>query len=68
MPNKIAKCTKVSYEAKAEALADIRYQHNHSIRFSKRFKNSKAGKKHRPYECPRCGKWHLTTQKQKRKY
>lgn len=23
---------------------------------------------HGPYECPRCGKWHLTTQKQKRKY
>ena len=68
MTNKIAKCTKVSFSNKAEALEEIKHQHNQGIRFSKRKNSSKSNKKYRAYECPRCGKWHLTTKKQKRKY
>ena len=61
-------CAKVSYPTKKAAQKDIEFQKSQHIRFSKREKNSKAGKKHYAYECPRCGMWHLTTLKQSRKY
>jgi len=68
MQNKIAKCAKASFDSKTAALAEIKLQHSQHIHFRKKFNCRKNNLKVRCYECPKCGKWHLTTQKQKRKY
>ena len=65
---KNAKCAKTPFDNKKAALLEIKTQHSQHIHFSKKYTHRKNNLKVRPYECPRCGKWHLTTQKQKRKY
>ena len=65
---KAAKCAKTPFEDKAAALLEIKTQHSQHIHFSKKYTHRKNNLKTYCYECSRCGKWHLTTQKQKRKY
>ena len=60
-------CNKVPYESKKDALKDIKYQKAQGIRFSKRGNTARKDKKLFPYECIRCQKWHLTSQKQSNK-
>jgi hypothetical protein len=58
------KCIKVPFTDKKAALADIKLQKAGRIRFNKKWHSTKKSSlKLRPYECPYCGKWHLTTQK-----
>lgn len=57
-------CQKVPYQSRKEALEDarqIRINRNH---FSKRVATRpKSGRKLKPYLCPVCDVWHLTTRK-----
>ena len=61
-------CSKVPYASRALARVEIKTQHSQHVRFNKKYNNRKNNLKVHCYECPRCGKWHLTTQKQKKKY
>ena len=63
-----ARCTKAPFKSKKAALLEIKMQRSQQIYRSKRYVNRKNNVKTYCYECPRCGKWHLTTCKQKRKY
>lgn len=59
-----SKCNKVSYQSKADALADANMIHSHEAYFSKKAKSGRSntkGQKLRPYKCFYCDKWHLTT-------
>jgi len=57
-------CQKIPYEDRAAALADADYIRKQRRYFSKNLgKTAKSGRKLRPYRCPRCGFWHLTTRK-----
>jgi hypothetical protein len=58
-------CNKIAYSTKADALADARLMRARNRHFSKQSDSHKTGKKHRAYECPLCGLWHLTTRDQK---
>ena len=58
-------CGKIPFDNKTAVLAEIKRQHAHNKRFSKQAKRIKKNNvKVYCYECYRCGKWHLTTQKQ----
>jgi len=58
----IAKCTKVDYANKKEALNDIKGIYTQRKFHSKKYgKSKKSGKKLSPYQCKRCGLWHITT-------
>jgi len=66
-------CNKIPYVDKADALKGIKHILNNRRHFKNpRFKalgfksDPKVNKKLYPYECRQCGKWHLTTQKQKK--
>lgn len=59
-------CNKVTYNSKNEALKDAKLLYSNMKHFSKR-KGNHPVKRMKPYECKRCGKWHLTSKK-KRKY
>ena len=61
-------CSKMSFPTKADALVEIKFIQAHQIRFGKKYQRDKSGKALKAYQCPRCGTWHLTTAKQKRKY
>jgi len=65
---KSAKCSKISFEDKKAALLEIKIQRSQHIHSKKKYICRKNNVKMYCYECPRCGKWHLTTCKQKRKY
>jgi len=58
-------CGKIPYETKSDAVRDAKlvhmaYRNSASLRAKG---GAKAGRKLRPYECPRCGKWHLTSRR-----
>lgn len=59
-------CSKIPYETKQDAIS-----HGNFITKAYRGRggrtHKKNGKRMRPYKCPYCNKWHLTTMK-KRKY
>lgn len=60
-------CQKIAYPNKEEAAKDAAYILTQRKRFTHRATGSpKAGRKLRPYECPKCEKWHLTTQKRRK--
>lgn len=60
-------CQKVSYPDRSAALADIEYiKHQRRFMSIKLGRLDKHGKKMRPYECPYCDMWHLTTAKKYR--
>ena len=65
---KPAQCTKVPFENKKAALLEIKVQRSQHTHSKKKRKSRKNNMKMYCYECKRCGKWHLTTCKQKRKY
>lgn len=57
-------CQKIPYQSREEAQEDARYIRMQRRYFSKRLgRVAKSGRKLRPYHCPRCGCWHLTTRK-----
>lgn len=58
-----AHCTKMSYGSKKEADKDIKSLTATRKYFSKKYTNIKTNKKFHSYHCPRCGDWHLTTQR-----
>ena len=59
-------CNKVDYPTRAAALHDIaRIKIQSRYRSKKHAKARKSNRKMWPYECRKCGKWHLTTTKQK---
>ena len=59
-----SKCSKVTFDTKKAALADIKLQNASRIRFNRKWQSTKKSSlKLRTYECVYCGKWHLTTQK-----
>lgn len=58
-------CQKVPYQSKAEALREVRMIYAFRKKFTRKAATDRKGlKKLYSYECPRCGKWHLTTSKQ----
>lgn len=62
-------CQKVTYETKQQAVEDANFIKHQARHFSKKQQgHHKHGKKLSAYYCKRCGGWHLTTEKQKRKY
>ncbi len=62
-------CQKVPYVSKEEALKDIQIINvNRKWRSRRLGKNCKSGRKLYAYHCPRCGNWHLTTQRRRKKY
>ena len=65
---KPAKCIKAPFESKKAALLEIKMQRSQQIYRRKKYVNRKNNVKTYCYECPRCGKWHLTTCKQKSKH
>jgi hypothetical protein len=56
-------CQKIPYPDKSAALADAEYIRMQKRHFDKARRAPKSGRKLRPYQCPRCGFWHLTTRK-----
>lgn len=58
----------MSFPTKADALVEIKAIRAHHIRFGNRVRGNKSCKDLKAYQCPRCGDFHLTTAKQKRKY
>lgn len=64
----MTKCAKMTYASRAEARRDIDHIYNLRRHFKTRCgKSPKDGRRLRVYECPICGKYHLTSQG-KRKY
>lgn len=61
--NPKAHCTKMSYTTKQEADKDIKALEATKKHFSKKYNKIKPNKKFSSYLCPRCGEWHLTTQR-----
>lgn len=61
------KCMKMGFDTKSDALVEIKRQKAHNIRFKKSVCH-KVNLKLRPYLCPFCNKWHLTSQKKRKKY
>jgi len=60
-------CSKISFSTKKAAAYEIKLQESQKRRFSKRTNTKKNNKKLRTYQCPRCGYYHLTTQKPNKK-
>jgi len=60
------RCSKITFETKAEALAEIKLQRSQCIHHSKKAgKRHKNGRKTYPYLCHNCNRFHLTTKNQK---
>ena len=59
-------CNKISFISKDEAKSSIRQIEFDKLKYSKKNRSAKAGRKMRVYECKRCGQWHITTTKQKK--
>ncbi len=60
-------CNKISFEDSKSALKEAKRQ----MADNKHFKNRRGKKENaklKPYVCPRCSKYHLTSQKQKKRY
>lgn len=58
----MSQCQKVPYETKGEASSDAVAMHRGGRHFSRAAARARKGvNKLRPYECNRCGKWHLTS-------
>jgi hypothetical protein len=63
-------CQKIAYNTKLEAQADAKQIKAQDQKFSKKTaKYGRPGKaaKMKPYNCRYCGKFHLTTQKQRKR-
>lgn len=61
------RCPKIPFRTKAVAQYEIKLQKAQRRHFSKKTSAKKNSKKLRIYECPRCGCFHLTTQKSRTK-
>lgn len=57
-------CSKISYPSRADALQGAEDIRRTKLHFAKRCARLDSYKKFKAYQCPRCGQWHLTTQKQ----
>ena len=60
-------CNKTSYSSKRAATEDARIIKSRQRHFSGQAKSKKSNMKLRAYLCPKCGKWHLTSMKKRRK-
>ena len=60
------RCSKVAYPSRSEAAKDADFILKSSRLGKGARKVDKDAKKLRPYECERCGHWHITTAKHKK--